>query len=87
MAARLTRAKKKIAVARIPYRVPEPEEMRTRIDAVLTVIHLLFTTGHTAPSANVSRATISSSVPLISLECSTRCCPSTPRSPDSSRSW
>ncbi len=49
MAARLTRAKKKIAVARIPYRVPEPEEMRSRIDAVLTVIHLLFTTGHTAP--------------------------------------
>ena len=49
MAARLTRAKKKISVARIPYRVPEPEEMRTRIDAVLTVIHLLFTTGHTAP--------------------------------------
>jgi RNA polymerase sigma-70 factor (ECF subfamily) len=49
MAARLTRAKKKISVARIPYRVPEPEEMRSRIDAVLTVIHLLFTTGHTAP--------------------------------------
>lgn len=49
MAARLTRAKKKIAVARIPYRVPGPEEMRSRIDAVLTVIHLLFTTGHTAP--------------------------------------
>jgi RNA polymerase sigma factor (sigma-70 family) len=49
MAARLTRAKKKIALARIPYRVPEPDEMRARIDAVLTVIHLLFTTGHTAP--------------------------------------
>ena len=49
MAARLTRAKKKISVARIPYRVPEPDEMRSRIDAVLTVIHLLFTTGHTAP--------------------------------------
>jgi RNA polymerase sigma factor (sigma-70 family) len=49
MAARLTRAKKKIALARIPYRVPEPDEMRSRIDAVLTVIHLLFTTGHTAP--------------------------------------
>ncbi len=49
MAARLTRAKKKIALARIPYRVPEPEEMRSRVDAVLTVIHLLFTTGHTAP--------------------------------------
>jgi RNA polymerase sigma factor (sigma-70 family) len=49
MAARLTRAKKKIALARIPYRVPGPQEMRVRVDAVLTVVHLLFTTGHTAP--------------------------------------
>ncbi len=49
MAARLTRAKKKIALARIPYRVPEKSELRNRIDAVLLVIHLLFTTGHTSP--------------------------------------
>ena len=50
MAARLTRAKKKIAAARIPYRVPPPEELPARIGAVLTVVHLLFTTGHTAPT-------------------------------------
>jgi RNA polymerase sigma-70 factor (ECF subfamily) len=49
MAARLTRAKKKISIARIPYRVPERAELRERIDAVLLVIHLLFTTGHTSP--------------------------------------
>ena len=49
MAARITRAKKKIAVARIPYRVPPVEELPSRIDAVLTVLHLLYTTGHTAP--------------------------------------
>ena len=49
MAARLTRAKKKIALARIPYRVPERAELRARIDAVLLVVHLLFTTGHTSP--------------------------------------
>ncbi len=49
MAARLTRAKKKIALARIPYRVPPIEEFPSRIDAVLTVVHLLYTTGHTAP--------------------------------------
>jgi RNA polymerase sigma-70 factor (ECF subfamily) len=49
MAARITRAKKKIALARIPYRVPDRSELRGRIDAVLLVIHLLFTTGHTAP--------------------------------------
>jgi len=50
MAARLTRAKKKIASARIPYRVPAADELPARIDAVLEVVHLLFTTGHTAPA-------------------------------------
>jgi RNA polymerase sigma-70 factor, ECF subfamily len=50
MAARITRAKKKITTARIPYRVPRPEELPGRLRAVLAVIHLLFTTGHTAPS-------------------------------------
>ncbi len=50
MAARVTRAKKKIAAARIPYRVPGPAELPDRLDAVLTVVHLLYTTGHTAPS-------------------------------------
>ena len=50
MGARLTRAKKKISAARIPYRVPEAHELPDRLDAVLTVVHLLYTTGHTAPS-------------------------------------
>ncbi len=50
MAARITRAKKKIATARIPYRVPPAAELPERIHAVLTVVHLLFTTGHTAPA-------------------------------------
>lgn len=50
MAARLTRAKKKISAARIAYRVPRTDELPDRLDAVLTVIHLLFTTGHTAPT-------------------------------------
>ncbi len=50
MAARLTRAKKKIAAARIPYRVPPPEERPPRVAAVLDVVHLVFTTGHTAPA-------------------------------------
>jgi RNA polymerase sigma-70 factor (ECF subfamily) len=52
MAARITRAKKKIATARIPYRVPSAAELPARIDAVLTVIHLLFTTGHSAPAGD-----------------------------------
>jgi RNA polymerase sigma-70 factor, ECF subfamily len=49
MAARITRAKKKIAAARIPYRVPSPDHLAERVGAVLDVIHLIFTTGHTAP--------------------------------------
>ena len=50
MAARLTRAKKKIATARIPYAIPAADELAERVDAVLSVIHLLYTTGHVAPS-------------------------------------
>jgi RNA polymerase sigma-70 factor, ECF subfamily len=50
MAARITRAKKKIATARIPYAVPSAEDLPARVDAVLTVVHLLYTTGHAAPS-------------------------------------
>jgi RNA polymerase sigma-70 factor (ECF subfamily) len=49
MAARITRAKKKIAAARIPYRVPGAAELPERVVGVLAVVHLLFTTGHTAP--------------------------------------
>jgi RNA polymerase sigma-70 factor (ECF subfamily) len=52
MAARITRAKKKIAIARIPYRVPTVADLPSRIDAVLTVLHLLYTTGHTASGGN-----------------------------------
>ena len=57
VAARITRAKKKISGARIPYRVPRPAELPERLRGVLAVIHLLFTTGHTAPSgASLVRA-------------------------------
>jgi RNA polymerase sigma-70 factor (ECF subfamily) len=52
MAARITRAKKKIAAARIPYRVPAPGELPERLDSVLTTVHLLFTSGHTAPTGD-----------------------------------
>jgi RNA polymerase sigma-70 factor, ECF subfamily len=50
MAARLTRAKRKIAVAGIPMRIPPREELSTRLSAVLAVVYQLFTAGHTAPS-------------------------------------
>lgn len=49
MAARITRAKKKITQARIPYRTPTLDELADRITAVLQVVHLVFTTGHASP--------------------------------------
>jgi RNA polymerase sigma-70 factor, ECF subfamily len=49
MAARVTRAKKKITAARIPYRIPAGADLADRLHAVLVVVHLVFTTGHTAP--------------------------------------
>jgi len=69
MAARITRAKKKIAVARIPYRVPSADELPARVDAVLAVLHLLFTTGHTAPAGEelVRRDLVERSVELCRM--------------------
>jgi len=49
MAARITRAKKKIATARIPYRVPTEADLPERVSAVCDVVHLVFTTGSNAP--------------------------------------
>jgi RNA polymerase sigma-70 factor (ECF subfamily) len=46
MAARITRSKKKITAAAIPYRVPTGEDLPERLDGVLTVIHLVFTVGY-----------------------------------------
>ncbi|WP_116951755.1 RNA polymerase sigma factor [Jiangella endophytica] len=48
MAARLTRAKKKIQAAGIPYRVPADHELPDRLPAALAVVSLLLTEGHTA---------------------------------------
>jgi RNA polymerase sigma-70 factor, ECF subfamily len=50
MAARITRAKKKIAAAGIPYRVPSDAELPGRLAGVLAVLYLVFTEGHSATS-------------------------------------
>ncbi|HAP76306.1 MAG TPA: RNA polymerase subunit sigma-24, partial [Acidimicrobiaceae bacterium] len=54
MAQRITRAKKKISVAKIPYRVPSAEDLAQRVNGVLAVIYLVYNEGYLSSSADAS---------------------------------
>lgn len=53
MGQRISRAKKKIATARVPYRIPDDHELPDRLPAVLSVLYLTFTTGHHSPTGRL----------------------------------
>jgi RNA polymerase sigma-70 factor (ECF subfamily) len=48
MAQRITRAKRKIAAAKVPYRVPEAADLTERLRSVLAVLFLVFNEGYLA---------------------------------------
>lgn len=69
MAARLTRAKKKITIARIPFNAPKGPDVSGRLDAILGVVYLLFTMGHTTPTGEtlVDGAIVAEAIRLARL--------------------
>ncbi len=52
LAQRLVRGKKKIKLAKIPYQIPEKQDLLMRIDMVLQVIYLIFNEGYSASSGD-----------------------------------
>ncbi|GGT22111.1 RNA polymerase sigma factor [Nonomuraea spiralis] len=56
VAQRITRAKRKIGEAGIPYRVPSQEELPERLGEVLAVVYLLFNEGYLSSTAERAHA-------------------------------
>ncbi|MCC5816480.1 MAG: sigma-70 family RNA polymerase sigma factor [Leptospira sp.] len=76
MGQRLSRAKRKIAKAGIPFSIPEPNEWNERLQTVLTTIYLVFTTGYMKEPANSNRDLCGEAIFLTNLLMSL--CPNEP---------
>ncbi len=49
---RISRAKRTLAEAHVPFEVPQPDEMPARLGSVLEVIYVIFTEGHAATTGD-----------------------------------
>ncbi|MEV4539776.1 RNA polymerase sigma factor [Asanoa sp. NPDC049518] len=49
---RISRAKRTLAEAEVPFALPDPDELPARLNAVLEVVYLIFTEGHAATSGD-----------------------------------
>jgi RNA polymerase sigma factor (sigma-70 family) len=84
MAQRISRAKQRIKASGIPFRMPDHDRAR-RLDAVLHVLYLIFSEGHTSSAGpDLRRVELSAEAIRLAGRC-TPCCPATARSPGSSR--
>jgi predicted RNA polymerase sigma factor len=67
IAARITRAKKKVVAAGIPLRTPEPAELADRLDHVLTVVYLAYNEGHLSTAGTHRRDVAEDAIWLATL--------------------
>lgn len=67
MGQRITRAKAKIKAARIPYRMPDAEDLAGRVSGVLAVLYLIFNEGYLATGSSTEPVRIAVTAEAIRL--------------------